>query len=103
MNKLFLYDTCVMPACGPAFAQVDRSKAPEPGPAPEIQLGDYESFTLKNGLKVFVVENNKLPRVAFNCLSIGIRYSGRGEGRLCGGDRRVIAPGYHQPNQRAAR
>ncbi len=48
------------------WAQFDRSVKPEPGPAPEIQLGDVESFTLKNGLKVFVVENNKLPRVSFS-------------------------------------
>ncbi|WP_143959670.1 M16 family metallopeptidase [Litoribacter populi] len=48
------------------FAQVDRSQYPEPGPAPEIQIGDAESFTLDNGLKVFVVENRKLPRVAFS-------------------------------------
>ncbi len=49
-----------------SYAQLDRSKKPEPGPAPEIKLGDYESFTLKNGLKVFIVTNNKLPLVAFN-------------------------------------
>lgn len=51
-----------------AFAQVDRTKAPEPGPAPKIQIGDYQSFELKNGLKVFVVENHKLPRVAFSLM-----------------------------------
>lgn len=49
-----------------AFAQVDRSKAPMPGPAPQIELGHYESFALPNGLKVFVVENNELPRVSFS-------------------------------------
>lgn len=49
-----------------ASAQVDRSKLPEPGPAREIKIGDYESFTLKNGMKVFVVENHKLPRVSFS-------------------------------------
>jgi len=49
----------------PVAAQVDRSKAPEPGPAPKIALGDYDSFTLDNGLKVFVIENHKLPRVSF--------------------------------------
>ena len=38
-----------------AYAQVDRSKLPEPAPAKSIQIGDYESFTLKNGLQVFVV------------------------------------------------
>lgn len=50
------------------YAQLDRSKKPEPGPAPEINLGDFETFTLKNGLKVFVVENHKLPRVAFSLI-----------------------------------
>lgn len=49
----------------PVLAQVDRSRLPEPGPAPEIQLGEYESFELPNGLKVFVVENHKLPKVTF--------------------------------------
>ena len=35
-----------------AFAQVDRSKAPLPSPAREIKIGDYQTFTLKNGLQV---------------------------------------------------
>jgi predicted Zn-dependent peptidase len=48
-----------------ANAQVDRTKAPAAGPAPKIQLGDYDTFTLKNGLKVLVVENHKLPKVQF--------------------------------------
>ncbi|MDN3205477.1 M16 family metallopeptidase [Algoriphagus sediminis] len=47
------------------FAQVDRSQLPEAGPAPELKIGEAETFTLENGLKVFVVENDKLPRVAF--------------------------------------
>jgi predicted Zn-dependent peptidase len=49
-------------------AQVDRNKPPEPGPAPVIKLGKYEHFELPNGLKVFVVENHKLPRVSFSLL-----------------------------------
>ncbi|MGY6743347.1 MAG: insulinase family protein [Cecembia sp.] len=48
------------------FAQIDRSTYPEPAPAREIKLGNADSFVLPNGLKVFVVENNKLPRVAFS-------------------------------------
>lgn len=48
------------------LAQLDRTKVPTPGPAPEIKIGTPESFELKNGLKVIVVENHKLPRVAFN-------------------------------------
>lgn len=47
-------------------AQVDRTKAPAAGPAPKVQLGDYDTFTLKNGLKVLVVENHKLPKVNFS-------------------------------------
>ncbi|MFI2741379.1 insulinase family protein [Zhouia sp. PK063] len=49
-----------------SFAQVDRSKMPEPGPAPKINLGKPETFSLKNGLQVLVVENHKLPRVAMS-------------------------------------
>ena len=40
-----------------AEAQVDRTKAPKPSAAREIKIGEYQSFTLKNGLQVFVVEN----------------------------------------------
>jgi zinc protease len=50
----------------PSFSQVDRSKMPKPGPAPEIHLGKYEFFKLPNGLKVFVVENHKLPRISLS-------------------------------------
>ncbi|MEL7147220.1 MAG: insulinase family protein [Bacteroidota bacterium] len=51
-----------------ANAQVDRSKLPEPATAKEIKIGDYESFTLKNGLKVFVIQNDKLPRVTYRLI-----------------------------------
>ncbi len=50
------------------FAQVDRSKRPEAGPARAPQIGEYESFELKNGVKVFVVENHKLPRVSMSLI-----------------------------------
>ncbi|MEP1034621.1 insulinase family protein [Ekhidna sp.] len=49
-----------------SFAQVDRSKLPEPATPRPINIGDYESFELKNGLKVFIIENHKLPRVSYN-------------------------------------
>lgn len=52
----------------PLFAQLDRSKLPAAGPAPEINIGNYESFEMPNGLKVFVVENHKLPRVTFSLI-----------------------------------
>lgn len=47
-------------------AQLDRSTPPEAGPAPQINIGEYEKFTLKNGLQVFVVEDHKLPMVAYS-------------------------------------
>lgn len=47
-----------------SFAQVDRSKQPESGPAPKINLGQPNEFKLDNGLKVLIVENHKLPRVS---------------------------------------
>lgn len=50
------------------FAQLDRSQRPEAGPAPEINFGELESFTLDNGLKVFIVENDKLPKVTLKLL-----------------------------------
>ena len=42
-----------------------RKGAPEAGTAPKIQIGKAETTQLKNGLKVIVVENNKLPQVSF--------------------------------------
>ena len=45
-------------------AQIDRSQQPKSGPAPKINLGKPQTFELKNGLKVIVVVNNKLPRVS---------------------------------------
>ncbi len=47
-------------------AQIDRSKQPKPGPAPKISLEVPGEFELKNGLKVLVVENHKLPRVSYS-------------------------------------
>lgn len=65
MKKFALGILVMLLATGITFAQVDRSKLPASGPAPEIKIGEAESFTLANGLKVFVVKNTKLPRVSF--------------------------------------
>ena len=51
-------------ACITMQAQVDRSIMPKSGPSPEINLKEAQRFELKNGLKVLVVENHKLPRVS---------------------------------------
>ena len=49
-----------------ANAQIDRSQPPVAGPEPEISIDKPEEFELKNGLKVLIVENHKLPRVSYS-------------------------------------
>jgi predicted Zn-dependent peptidase len=62
MKKAIIFFLGLLPLIG--MAQIDRSKAPQPGPAPTIKIGQPATFTLPNGLKVFVVQNTKLPRVS---------------------------------------
>lgn len=50
---------------GALSAQVDRTRAPQAGPAPTIAIGDYHLEKLPNGLTLIVVENHRLPRVSW--------------------------------------
>ena len=79
MKKIILHIVAISFIASTSFAQktvkkaapkatapttvLDRSIRPKAGPAPEIKLGKTEQFTLANGLKVFVVENHKLPTI----------------------------------------
>ena len=63
-KSLFLF--AVLLGLLPLQAQIDRSQQPIPGPAPKIQLDEPQEFVLKNGLRVLVVENHKLPRASAN-------------------------------------
>jgi zinc protease len=70
MKKILLYSLFTFLSISilttEAVGQKDfRKNPPAPGPAPKIEIGSYEQFTLDNGLKVIVVENDKLPRVSF--------------------------------------
>ena len=47
---------------------IDRSNAPEAGPARTPKIAAYDSFELNNGLKVFVVEDHKLPRITMSLI-----------------------------------
>lgn len=67
MKKIFSIAFALMLALG-ASAQLDRSKRPEPGPAPELDFGKYKLYELKNGLKIIVVEDHKLPRISMNLI-----------------------------------
>ncbi|TCZ63456.1 M16 family metallopeptidase [Flaviaesturariibacter aridisoli] len=62
MKKSLLYILGFLPVV--ALAQVDRSKAPAPAPAPAIKIAQPATYTLPNGLRVFVVTNRKIPQVS---------------------------------------
>jgi zinc protease len=66
MKKYIVFLTFCFLCLTQVFSQIDRSIVPAPGPAPLVNIGKYESFSLRNGLKVFVVENHKLPKVSFS-------------------------------------
>lgn len=61
---LIVAAVALLAACTPP--KLDRSRAPVAGPAPQINLGKYETYKLDNGLKVIVVQNSKLPRVSYS-------------------------------------
>ena len=63
------------------LAQIDRSTAPEPGPAPIIELGESTVTELPNGLTLIVVENHRLPKVSW---SLRLDYSPILEGSTSG-------------------
>lgn len=66
MKKILYTSLFLMMAVLSLNAQVDRSKRPVSGPAPTINLGNPQTFKMKNGLEVLVVENHKLPQVSFS-------------------------------------
>ncbi|HYM20223.1 MAG TPA: insulinase family protein [Candidatus Kapabacteria bacterium] len=49
-------------------AQVDRSKKPEPGPLPKSAVPPFQEITLKNGLRIVIVEDHTQPLVYFRTL-----------------------------------
>tara|TARA_B100000900_G_scaffold90902_1_gene74239 strand:- start:6455 stop:8521 length:2067 start_codon:yes stop_codon:yes gene_type:complete len=49
-------------------AQLDRSVMPLGGPSPKIKLEKPKEFKLKNGIRVLVIENHKLPRVNYSMI-----------------------------------
>ena len=63
--KNIIFSLLIVATSLSATAQVDRSTMPKAEAAPEINLSKPQSFELKNGLKVIVVENHKLPRVSY--------------------------------------
>jgi len=52
-------------------AAINRSQKPAPGPAPAAAFPDYTTVTLQNGLKVFVIEDDRKPAVTFRLIIKG--------------------------------
>jgi zinc protease len=65
MKKLSILFVALIAAIGLEAQELDRSIRPTAQPAPELNIGEYEVIEMKNGLKVFVVQNDRLPRVTF--------------------------------------
>ena len=66
MKHIYITLLAVSLSLPAAFAQ--KQTPPPPGPAPTINIGEAESFNLKNGLKVYVVENHKVPTVSISLI-----------------------------------
>ena len=63
MKKYLVYTIVALFIGLTTTAQVDRTKIPNSGPTPEVNLGKSKEFKLKNGLTVLVVTDHKLPAV----------------------------------------
>lgn len=63
MKKILLLASALLLTIS-AEAQIKRPQ-PQPGPMPTVHVQKPQEFTLKNGLKVLVVEDHKLPRVSY--------------------------------------
>lgn len=75
LKNILLLILCVIAV---SAQTVDRSKRPGSAPAKEIEIKDAQTFTLSNGLKVFVVEDNRAPIVYYS-LQLDIKPALEGE------------------------
>ncbi len=66
MKKQLIYTMALLLTGATAIAQIDRSVMPKSGPSPEINLENPYTFKLKNGMKVLVVEDSKLPQITYS-------------------------------------
>jgi zinc protease len=55
----------------PAFGAIDRTKKPDPDPAPAASFPEYRTEILPNGLKVFVIEDDRKPTVTLRLVIRG--------------------------------
>src|SRR4051794_25274032 len=80
-KRLALLPALLLLAAGPLQADVDRTKRPEPGPAPEASFPDYKQETLPNGLRVFLIEDDRKPTITLRLIiRSGSMYDGKKSG-----------------------
>jgi zinc protease len=71
MQRISLLALSAILINGSIYGAVDRSKKPTPDPAPAAAFPDYKTFTLRNGLKVFVIEDDRKPTLSLRLLIKG--------------------------------
>jgi predicted Zn-dependent peptidase len=49
-------------------AEIDRSIKPNPGSAPAASFPEYQEITLKNGLRIFLIQDDRRPMVTFRLI-----------------------------------
>jgi len=52
----------------PPLASIDRTARPKPGPAPEAAFPAYKTYTLSNGLKLYVVSSDRQPTISYRLM-----------------------------------
>ncbi|MGB9664969.1 MAG: M16 family metallopeptidase [Ignavibacteria bacterium] len=65
-DGVFILEVHPYPELKAIPSNVDRSKLPEQGPAPEIKFPELKKAQLKNGLKIILAERHSIPVVNFN-------------------------------------
>lgn len=73
MKKIFLFSVLSLSFIlnMNIYAKIDPAVKPEPLPAKEFKFPEYETITLKNGLKVFVIKDDQQPTVSFRIMING--------------------------------
>ncbi|MFB3778097.1 MAG: M16 family metallopeptidase [Bryobacteraceae bacterium] len=67
-DGVYALEVVPFPDYKPDAADVDRSKVPEPGAAPEPRLPKLQRAALSNGLKIILAERHDVPLVNFSLL-----------------------------------
>ncbi len=68
MRQILSVSIALACLAAPLYAEIDRTQKPEPGPAPEASFPDYKEVTLSNGMKVFVIEDDRKPTITLRLL-----------------------------------